>query len=66
MKLNVIISRIEDNEVVFDFWFTSVADAWDTFDLLKQGLCVGYSLHIVLERSNGSADLLKEYVKEGC
>ena len=64
MKLNVIISRIEDNEVVFDFWFTSVADAWDALDLLKQGLCVGYSLRIVLESSNGSAGLLKEYVKE--
>ncbi len=64
MRFNVIISRIEDNEVVFDKWFTSVADAFDTFDLLQSGLCVGYNLHMVMERSNGSIDLLKEYVKE--
>lgn len=64
MRFNLVVGRIENNELVFDRWYTSIADVYDMFGLLVDGLCVGYYIHLIVER-NGSISLHKEFTKVG-
>lgn len=62
MKYCLIIGRNDNNEIVFDKWYNSIAKVYDTFDELANNISVGYHIYIAVE-NNGSLDCLK--YKEG-
>lgn len=50
---NVVISRKENNEVVFDKWFDNLRDAVECHSLLSSGMDgIEYWLHIVDNNGN--------------
>lgn len=59
MRYNLIIGSNSNCEVVLDMWFGSFAQAYQMFEDLVDGVCVGYYIHIV----NIHGDIMKEQIK---
>ena len=64
MRFNLVVGRIDNCEVVIDKWYDSIADVYDMFDSLADGLCIGYYMHIIIVK-NDSTYILKEIIKDG-
>lgn len=58
MRYNLIIGKISNCEVVLDLWFGSFPQAYQMFEDLVDGVCVGYYIHIV----NENGKLMKEKI----
>ena len=64
MRFNLVVGRIDNCEVVIDKWYDSIADVYDMYDSLAEGLCIGYYMHIDIIK-NDSTYMLKEIIKDG-